>query len=276
MTIDCKAIAEKIKNEVREQVATLPRAPKIVCIIAGTDGGAESYLRMMTKTCDSVGYASEILRLPETATNEELIALIHQCNQDAGIDGILVQKPLPKQIDEDRVLSEINPGKDLDGFLEINAGRLFQGKKGTQPCTPQAVVRILQESGVDLTGKDVVMLGRSNIVGKPLSMMLLAKNATVTICHSKTANLIEHTRRADVVVVAIGIPRFLKKEMVTEDTIVIDVGTNNVDGKMVGDADYDNLKDYVKMITPVPGGVGPVTNAILLVNAMNNYRANRG
>lgn len=276
MTIDCKAIAEKIKNEVREQVATLPRAPKIVCIIAGTDGGAESYLRMMTKTCDSVGYASEILRLPETATNEELIALIHQCNQDAGIDGILVQKPLPKQIDEDRVLSEINPGKDLDGFLEINAGRLFQGKKGTQPCTPQAVVRILQESGVDLTGKDVVMLGRSNIVGKPLSMMLLAKNATVTICHSKTANLIEHTRRADVVVVAIGIPRFLKKEMVTEDTIVIDVGTNNVDSKMVGDADYDNLKDYVKMITPVPGGVGPVTNAILLVNAMNNYRANRG
>jgi methylenetetrahydrofolate dehydrogenase (NADP+)/methenyltetrahydrofolate cyclohydrolase len=181
-----------------------------------------------------------------------------------------VQLPLPEHIDASKVLDAIVPEKDLDGFHPLNAGHLFKGERGIRPCTPTAVMYILAKMGIELKGKDVVVIGRSNIVGKPLSMMLLEQNATVTICHSKTKALASHTKRADIIIVAVGVPNFLTKEMVTEASIVIDVGTNMLNGKLVGDADFEALKDYVKMITPVPGGVGPVTNAVLLNNALMN------
>jgi len=219
----------------------------------------------------SVGFGYEIYRLPESTTEAQLLSVIEEKNKDEFVNGIIVQMPLPPHISEEKIITAIKPTKDIDGFHPMNAGRLFKGEKATRPCTPLAVVTMLDALEVDLEGKNVVVIGRSNIVGKPLSVMLMHKNATVTVCHSKTQNLMQHTQCADIVILAVGIANFLKREMVNENTIVIDVGMNELDGKLVGDADFDALKDYVKMITPVPGGVGPVTNAVLLLNVLEHF-----
>ncbi|MDO4753993.1 MAG: bifunctional 5,10-methylenetetrahydrofolate dehydrogenase/5,10-methenyltetrahydrofolate cyclohydrolase [Bacillota bacterium] len=272
MVIDCKKIAEDMIEEVRQKASGLARSPKIVSVVVGTDGGSESYLNMMEKTFAKVGFETEIKRLPEETTTEEAIAVIDQINADSGVDGCIIHKPLPKQIAEGELLLRLSPDKDLDGFHPMNLGLMFAGaKNAVVPCTAQAAVEVLKRSVGNLSGKNIAVIGRSNIVGKPLSILLLAENATVTVCHSKTRNLSEITKKADIVVVAVGSPRFLTADMVGEHSIVIDVGTNNVDGKMVGDADFANLEGYVNMITPVPGGVGRVTNAILLSNALTNY-----
>lgn len=268
MIIDGRSIAGELKSEIKAKVEAFEVKPKVSAIILGNHPSSMSYLKMLEKTCNAVGFDYEIYEMSQEASLEELLSAISKRNEDDLVKGILVQLPLPKHIDQTRVLSAIAPEKDLDGFHPLNAGHLFKGEKGIRPCTPSAVMYILEKSQIDLSGKDVVVIGRSNIVGKPLSMMLLEKNATVTICHSRTKDLASHTKRADIVIVAVGLPNFLKKDMVTDQTIVIDVGTNMHEGKLVGDTDFDALVDYVKMITPVPGGVGPVTNAILLGNAL--------
>lgn len=272
LIINGSEIAKNIKNQVRQSIIGSRRAPNVVAIMLGEDPSAESYLRMLERTCMSVGFGYEIYRLSETISEAQLLSVIEEKNKDEYVDGILVQMPLPSHISEEKVIMQIEPTKDLDGFHPMNAGRLFKGEKATRPCTPLAVVTILDALDIDLDGKNVVVIGRSNIVGKPLSVMLMHKNATVTVCHSHTQNLIQHTQCADIVILAVGIAGFLKKEMVSEKTIVIDVGMNEVDGKLVGDADYEALKDYVKMITPVPGGVGPVTNAVLLLNVLEHFQ----
>jgi methylenetetrahydrofolate dehydrogenase (NADP+)/methenyltetrahydrofolate cyclohydrolase len=270
MIIDGKQIANTLKNEIKERVQAMAVKPKVSAIILGEHPSSLSYLKMLEKTCIAVDFDYEIVSLPAETTLAELLSTIDEKNNTSQVKGILVQLPLPAHIDASMVLDAIAPEKDLDGFHPLNAGHLFKGEKGIRPCTPSAVMYILDKSGIDLKGKDVVVIGRSNIVGKPLAMMLLEQNATVTVCHSKTKALAEHTRRADIIVVAVGVPHFLTREMVTEESIVIDVGTNMLNGKLTGDADFEALKDYVKMITPVPGGVGPVTNAVLLNNALMN------
>lgn len=276
MVIDCKKIAEEMIEEVRSRASSSARPPKIVSVVVGTDGGSESYLNMMEKTFEKVGFTTEIKCMPEETSTECAIALIDELNAESGVDGVIIHKPLPKQIREEELLLRLSPEKDLDGFHPMNLGLMFAGaENAVVPCTAQASVEVLKRSVGDLSGKHIAVVGRSNIVGKPLAILLLAENATVTVCHSRTKNLSDITRSADIVVVAVGKPKFLTKDMVSEHSVVIDVGTNRVDGKMVGDSDFENLKDYVRMITPVPGGVGRVTNAILLSNALTNYTRSR-
>lgn len=268
MIIDGRKIANELKEKIAIALTQVADKPKISAIILGEHPSSMSYLKMLEKTCNSVGFSYEIIALPIETSHDKLLQIIDDKNKDDQIKGLLIQLPLPDHIDESAVLMRISPDKDLDGFNPINAGYLFKGKPGIRPCTPQAVMTILSEMGIALEGKNVVVVGRSNIVGKPLAMMLLEKNATVTICHSRTKNLSDFTKKADIVVVAVGKPKFLTKEMVTTNTVVIDVGTNMLNGKLVGDADFEALVDYVAMITPVPGGVGPVTNVVLLNNAL--------
>lgn len=272
MIIDCKSIADGLIEGIKKEAQGLKRMPCMKCIMLGNDGGAESYLNMMSKTFARAGFSYEIIRLLEESTTEQLVEIIEGFNGDNTVDAIMVQMPLPRHVDAKRVLFSIAPDKDPDGFHLVNSGRLMTGEAGIRPCTPSAVVHILKEAEFDLAGKNVVVIGRSNIVGKPLGIMLLEENATVTMAHSKTKNLADHTRRADIVVVAVGRPGFLTRDMVTEDTVVVDVGTNNVNGKMVGDADFSEIEPFVRAITPVPGGVGRVTNGFLLKNVLENYK----
>lgn len=275
MIIDGRSIARDIRARVKASIDPAYRVPKVVAFIVGADPAAESYLKMLTKSCEGVGMAHDIIRLPATCTEAELVTEIEARNADETVDGIIVQMPLPRHISEKRILMALDPEKDIDGFHPLNAGRLFKGEPAMKPCTAQAVVEILKAMDVSLQGKHVVIIGRSNIVGKPLSVLLTGENATVTLCHSKTRDIAAHTRAADIVVVAVGIPHFLKADMVRPESIVIDVGMNSVDGKLVGDADYDAMVETVAMMTPVPGGVGPVTNAMLLGNVMTHYEAHK-
>lgn len=272
MIIDGKAIAQKIKDKARNCCSDCYRKPNVVAFMLGDNPSSEAYLRMIERTCKSVDFGYTLIRLDVTISEEELLSKIIEKNLDDEVDGILVQMPLPEHISEEKVIMTIAPEKDLDGFHPMNAGRLFKGEKATRPCTPLAVITMFKELDIDLEGKYIVVIGRSNIVGKPLAVMLMQNNATVTICHSRTVDLAEHTRKADIIIVAVGIPNFLKRDMVSEKAIVIDVGMNEVDGKLVGDVDFDNVKDVVNMITPVPGGVGPVTNAVLLLNVIEHFR----
>ncbi len=272
MIIDGKAIAQKIKDKAKNFCTDCARKPNVVAFMIGDNPSSESYLRMIERTCLSVAFGYTLIRLKEDISEKELLEKIIEKNLDETTDGILVQMPLPVHISEERVIMTIAPEKDLDGFHPMNAGRLFKGEKATRPCTPLAVMTIFKEMNIDLEGKYIVVIGRSNIVGKPLAVMLMQNNATVTICHSRTVDIEDHTRKADIIIVAVGIPKFLTRDMVSEKAIIIDVGMNEVDGKMVGDVDFEALKDYVSMITPVPGGVGPVTNAVLLLNVIEHFR----
>lgn len=272
--IDGKAIAAKVRGEVAEEVrsfqATHGRAPGLAVVRVGHDPASEVYVRGKIKASGEVGIHSEEHHLPEDSTTAEVLAAVQRLNADPKIDGILVQLPLPKQCDEQLILDSIAPEKDVDGFHLVNAGKLFSGRRdGVRACTPAGAMRLLQEAGCDPSGKRAVVIGRSNIVGKPMALLLLQADATVTICHSRTKDLAEEIGRADIVVAAIGRAEFVKGAWIKEGAYVIDVGMNRLpDGKLKGDVEFDVASTRAAAITPVPGGVGPMTIAMLLANTV--------
>lgn len=269
--IDGTAIAKDYRERVAGRVAELKTkgvTPGLAVVIVGEDPASQVYVRNKVKGCEEAGINSFKHELPADASQEELLALVEKLNADDAVDGLLVQLPLPSHIDEDAVIDAISPEKDVDGFHPENVGRFVIGKDAYLPCTPHGCMVLLEETGVDLNGKEAVVVGRSNIVGKPVSIMLLDKNATVTICHSRTTDLPEVVRRADVVVVAVGRPEMVKGDWIKEGAVVIDVGINRVDGKLVGDVEFESAAERASAITPVPGGVGPMTIAMLLGNTV--------
>ena len=267
--LDGKALAAKIKAQVKEEAATMARTPGLAVIIVGNNPASRVYVNSKRKDCEECGFLSEEFALPEETTEAELISLIQELNGRADIDGILCQLPLPNGINEEAVLMAIDPDKDVDGFHPMNAGALFVGKDGFLPCTPYGVMEILDEYGIDPKGKNCVVIGRSNIVGKPMSIMLLQRHGTVTICHSRTQNLAEVCRGADILVAAVGKNHTVTKDMVKPGAVVIDVAMNRNDqGKLCGDVDFDDVKDIASAITPVPGSVGPMTRAMLMKNTL--------
>lgn len=269
--LDGKKMSAEIRAEIKEKVVLLKErgiAPGLAVILVGDNPASKVYVGQKEKGCLEAGFASFLHRLPETTSQEELLALIDKLNADKTVHGILVQLPLPCQIDPDTVLAAIRPEKDVDGFHPVNIGRLVAGLPASEPCTPKGILRLLKSTGIPLAGKEAVVIGRSNIVGKPVALMLLAESATVTICHSKTADLAEHARRADILVAAIGKPRFVTADMVKEGAVVIDVGINRMEEGLVGDVDYEPVAEKASWITPVPGGVGPMTIAMLLENTL--------
>ena len=274
--IDGKAIAAKIRAAITEGVAALKEkgvTPGLAVVLVGDDPASRVYVSMKEKACAEAGIFSDEYKLPAETPEAELMDLVARLNNDPAIHGILVQLPLPPQIDTDKVLEAISPKKDADGFHPYNVGRLSVGKPLFQPCTPYGVMVMLKEEGVDLAGKEVVVIGRSNIVGKPVAMMCLAQNATVTVCHSRTRNLADVVRRADVVIAAVGRPEMVKGDWIKEGAVVIDVGVNRVgEKKLVGDVDFAAASQHAAAITPVPGGVGPMTITMLLYNTLESAK----
>ena len=274
--IDGKAIAAKIRSELAAEVKSLVASgttPGLAVVLVGDDPASKVYVSMKEKACLDVGIFSAEHRLSADTTEAELLALIAGLNEDRRIHGILVQLPLPRQIDTDRVLEAISPSKDVDGFHPYNVGRLAVGKPLFQPCTPYGVMVLLREAGIDLAGKEVVVAGRSNIVGKPVALMCLQQNATVTLCHSRTRDLAARVRQADVLIAAVGQPEMIKGEWLKEGAVVIDVGVNRVaEKRLVGDVEYASASERAAAITPVPGGVGPMTITMLLRNTVESAK----
>ena len=270
--IDGKELAKNIRLKLKEEVEELQNAeifPKLAVIMVGDDKASKVYVKNKSKACEEIGIAYEEFLLPEKTTMEELLKLIEELNNDTTIHGILVQSPLPKGLDANEAFKAISPQKDVDGFHPINVGKLSLNQDCFVSCTPLGIIKMLEAYSIAIEGSHAVMIGRSNIVGKPLAKCLLNKNATVTVCHSKTKNLKELTKQADILVAAIGKPRFVTEDMVKEGAVVIDVGINRTDdGKLVGDTDFENIKEKVSYITPVPGGVGPMTIAMLMHNVV--------
>ena len=269
--LDGKTMSNELREKLALRVENLKArgvTPGLAVILVGEDPASQIYVKNKGLGCAQVGMHSVTIRLPETTTQQELETQIDQQNGDSSIHGILVQLPLPAGLDEAAALARIAPEKDVDGFHVVNAGKLFTGQKGVVACTPKGAMEMIRRTGIDLSGKEAVVVGRSNIVGKPMAMLLLQQNATVTMCHSRTQHLAEHTRRADVLVAAVGKPRFITADMVKPGAIVIDVGINRVDGKVVGDVDFDAVKEVASWITPVPGGVGRMTITMLLENTI--------
>lgn len=274
--IDGKAISASIKTELRDKVASLEvehgRKPCLAVIIVGSNPASQSYVRGKIKACAFVGMDSRLVELPQTVSQEELISEIAALNADDAVDGVLVQLPLPKHIDESAVIDSISVEKDVDGFHPGNVAGLWLGRPCLVPCTPKGVMMLIESTGVDLSGKKAVVIGRSNIVGKPVSKLLLDANATVTMAHSRTKDLPAVCREADVLVVAIGRPKFVTADMVKPGAIVIDVGINRqADGTLCGDVDFDQVAGLCSFITPVPGGVGPMTITVLMSNTIECF-----
>ena len=272
--LDGKAMSEKLRAEIAERVSALKAkgiTPGLAVILVGNDPASEIYVRNKGKGCEEVGMYSRTIRLPEETTQQELDREIEKLNADPAIHGILVQLPLPKQLDEQAALVKILPEKDVDGFHLINAGHMLTGTEGVIACTPRGALYMIKSTGIDLNGKEAVVIGRSNIVGKPMALLLLRENCTVTICHSRTRDLAEHCRRADILVAAVGKAGFVTADMVKPGAVVIDVGINRVDGRVCGDVDFDGVFDKVAAITPVPRGIGPMTTCMLLENTMKAY-----
>lgn len=282
--IDGKQIAAQMREELKQKVAALKAkgiTPGLAVVLVGEDPASKSYVTAKEKACEEIGIYSSDNRIPATTTQAELLAIIDKFNKDPKIHGILVQLPLPKHINEDAVLLAIDPKKDVDGFHPVNVGRMVVGQEAYLPCTPHGVIQLLMRSGVKLDGAEVVVVGRSNIVGKPVANMLIQKaptgNATVTICHTRTKNLAEHVRRADIVIAAAGRPNTVTAEMIKPGAVVIDVGVNRIDDaskksgfRLVGDVDFEGVKEKASQITPVPGGVGPMTITMLLFNTVQS------
>lgn len=267
--MDGKALAKKIRQQVAQKAASLPRQPGLAVILVGDDPASAVYVRNKEKDCAQCGIRSLEYRLPEDTTQQQLLALIASLNNDPAADGILVQLPLPKQIDSQAVLCAIRPDKDADAFHPENAGKMLTGEPFVWPCTPAGVMELLREYEISPAGKRCVVLGRSNIVGKPMALLLLWENGTVTICHSATPDLMEETRRADILVCAVGKPGLITADHVKEGAVVIDVAINRTpEGKLCGDVDFDAVAEKASYITPVPGGVGPMTRAILMKNVL--------
>lgn len=275
--LDGKALAAKCKEEVHKTAAKLPRKPGLAVILVGDDPASRVYVTSKRKDCEDCGFLSEEFALPAETTQEELLGLIDQLNGREDIDGILVQLPLPKGIDEEAVLLRISPEKDVDGFHPMSMGALLVGKEGFVPCTPYGIMKILEAYNIDPAGQTCVVIGRSNIVGKPMALLLLQKNGTVTICHSKTRNLAEICRQADILVSAVGKVNTVTADMVKPGAVVIDVAMNrNEAGKLCGDVDYTAVAEIAAAITPVPGGVGPMTRAMLMENTLSSSRRRQG
>ena len=275
--IDGKSIALAVRQGLEPRVEALKAkgiTPGLTVVVVGDDPASAIYVRNKERASQKLGMNGTVLRLPEETTQEELLDVVRKLNADDSIHGILVQLPLPKHIDEHAILREIDPDKDVDGFHAMNAGRLLNGEKGFVACTPKGVMRLLETTGVDLNGKNAVVVGRSNIVGKPMALLLLQKNCTVTIAHSRTRNLADVTRAADILVVAVGRAGMITGDMIKPGAVVMDVGINRVDGKVVGDVDFESAKEVASFITPMPGGVGAMTIAMLMENtveAAENY-----
>ena len=279
--IDGKEISAQIKAELAQEVAKMQKesdvTPGLAVVLVGEDPASKVYVGQKEKACAELGIFSQKHTLPADVSEEELLGLVGSLNSDPQIDGILVQLPLPKHIDENKVIEAIMPEKDVDGFHPVSVGKMVIGLPGFRPCTPAGVMELLRRTGVDLVGKEAVVIGRSNIVGKPVAIMLLQQSATVTVCHSKTKNLSGVTRRADVLVVATGKPNTVTADMVKDGVVVIDVGVNRLDsGKLVGDVDFDGVREKASAITPVPGGVGPMTIAMLMYNTVQAAKKRAG
>ncbi|MBI2664518.1 bifunctional methylenetetrahydrofolate dehydrogenase/methenyltetrahydrofolate cyclohydrolase FolD [Candidatus Woesearchaeota archaeon] len=270
--IDGKEIAKKILEKMKQEVSTLQKKPGLAAVIVGDNPASKIYVGMKRKTCEKAGIYSEEHKLPEKTTQEELLKLIRKLNEDEKIHAILVQLPLPQHISSEKVFSEVLLQKDVDGFSPVNVGRLVAGNENSVPCTPKGIIRILEETGIEIAGANAVVVGRSNIVGKPVASMLLNRNATVTVCHSKTKNLGEITKQADILIAAVGKPGMITEDMVKEGAAVVDVGINKTGNELVGDVDFEKVKEKAAWITPVPGGVGPMTVAMLLENTLSRYR----
>ncbi len=271
--IDGKAISMQIKEEVKEAAKQLLAEGKTVTLAViqvGDDPASAIYVGNKKKACEYVGFHSMSYELPEETTQEELLALVRNLNENNEVDGILVQLPLPKHLNEEEVLLAIAPEKDVDGFHPVNVGNLLIGRDGFVSCTPAGIVELLHRSGIPIEGRECVIVGRSNIVGKPMAALMLRENATVTICHSKTKNLKEVTKRADILIVAVGKPCLITAEYVKQGAVVIDVGIHRLEGKkLCGDVDFETVKETAEAITPVPGGVGPMTIAMLMKNCLH-------
>jgi len=270
--IDGKAIAARIREQIKLEVAKLQHPPNLTVIIVGENPASQTYVANKEKACTEVGITSTVRRYKEDICEAELIQIIRELNDDENVNGILVQLPLPKHMNEARVLESVSVSKDVDGFHTENAGALFLGGKGLFACTPLGCIELIKSTGESLVGKHAVVVGRSNTVGKPLAMMLLKENCTVTVAHSKTQDLASITRQADILCVAIGRKHFITGDMVKPGAIVIDVGINRVDGKLYGDVDFDAAFKVASYITPVPGGVGPMTVAMLLQNVLETSK----
>ncbi len=271
--IDGKKIAEKVREEITQEVLELKKnkqiTPGLAVILVGNNPASEVYVRNKVQTCEKVGMKSFHFTLPENTSEETLLQEIKKLNQQTDVHGILVQLPLPSHLNSQKIIEAIAPHKDVDGLHPYNLGRLAAGFPTLVSCTPAGVMRLLEEINFDCNGKEAVVIGRSNIVGKPVALLLLAQNATVTICHSKTKNLAEKVKQADVIVAAVGIPKFVKGAWIKPGAVVIDVGINRgSDGKLIGDVDFEETKKHASFITPVPGGVGPMTIAMLLKNTL--------
>jgi methylenetetrahydrofolate dehydrogenase (NADP+)/methenyltetrahydrofolate cyclohydrolase len=276
--IDGKSVAKKVQATVTTEVAQLKQemniVPGLAVILVGDDPASHAYVKMKAKACENVGLYSITHNMPDTISQDEIIATIEMMNNNPRIDGILVQLPLPKHIDTDKILEVIDPKKDVDGFHAYNVGRLVTGLDSFVPCTPLGVMKLFEEYEIDLRGKDVCVVGASNIVGKPMASLLLNAEATVTITHIHTKDLKAHTSKADIIVVGVGVPGLIKEDMVKDGAIVIDIGTNRIeDGSLVGDVDFQNVSPKCSYITPVPGGVGPMTIAMLLSNTLKSAKA---
>ncbi len=288
--IDGKQVAQDMRAELKTEVAQLKTegiVPGLGVILVGEDPASQSYVTAKEKACANIGIYSDDNRLPADISQDDLMALVNKMNNDPKINGILVQLPLPKHLDESQVLLEINPDKDVDGFHPMNIGKMVAGEKCFLPCTPHGIIQLLMRSNVKLEGAEVVVVGRSNIVGKPVANMLIQKaptgNATVTICHTRTKNLAEHVRRADIIIAAAGRPDTITADMVKDGAVVIDVGVNRVEDatkkkgyRLVGDVDFEAVKEKASLITPVPGGVGPMTITMLLYNTVESAKRAAG
>lgn len=276
MILDGKSIKNKIMDELRDEVNDLSIKPKLVVIQVGNNEASNVYIKQKNNMCNYIGYDFEHIKLDNDVTTEMIIDVIDKLNNDDSVTGILVQLPLPMGIDTDMVVNAISPIKDVDGLTDLNNGMLFHNKDALYSCTPYGVMELLDRYNISVSGKNVVIVGRSDLVGKPMGVMMLNRDATVTICHSKTKNLSEYTKKADILVIAIGRPNFITSDMVSDGTVVIDVGISRLENGLCGDVDFESVKDKCSYITPVPGGVGPMTVAMLAKNILKAYKIQNG
>ena len=280
--LDGKALSEKIRGQLKREVEELKkkagREPALAVVLVGDDPASEIYVRNKIKACQKIGIRSIDKKLPASITQEELNSIVRELNEDETVDGIIVQLPLPKHLSCREVINYISPEKDVDGFHPVNVGKAVLGlyDEGLMPCTPAGVMKFFEEYNIELEGKNAVMVGHSNIVGKPLANMLLNANATVSVCHIYTKDLAHYTRNADILCVATGVPHLIKEDMVKEGVVVIDIGISRVNGKIVGDVDFERVKEKASAITPVPGGVGPMTITMLLYNTVKAFKMRMG
>ena len=266
-------IREQLQKEINEYLDKGNRKPTLAIVVVGNDDGSKSYVLSIMKACNNIGIEARKYEFEDSVSQETLVNMIELLNKDDGVDGIIIQMPLPKHIDTQAIIECMDPTKDVDGLTSMNVAKLYMQQKGMIPCTPKAIIRMLKEYDVNLAGEEVVVIGRSHSVGRPVAQLLVNENATVTICHSRTKNLSEVSKRAKVLVVAIGKPKFVKADWISDGAIVVDVGVNvDVNGKLCGDVEFDSIVEKASLVTPVPKGVGPVTTTMLLENVIESYK----